>query len=254
MGVVDFYESISAWYDHIFPVDPQAVRFLAERAPAGCRVLDLACGTGGHAVELARLGYRVTGVDLDEAMIRLARAKAAQAKAGAPGAGALDFRVLDMREAGRRIPAGFGLVYCIGNSLVHLESEQAISSLLAGCRSLLEAGGRLVVQILNYDRIVSRHVVELPELRSEAPPLRFERRYDYSAGDQVVMFRTELTVREPSGPRVVANSVPLRILRRQALERLAREAGFLELQAYGGFGGEPLGPESLPLVLCARRV
>jgi hypothetical protein len=51
----------------------------------------------------------------------------------------------------------------------------------------------------------------------------------------------------------VANSVPLWILGRQALERLAREAGFRDLEAYGGFGGEPLSPESLPLVLCARR-
>ncbi len=246
-----FYESISAWYDHLFPVDPQAVRFLAERARAGCRVLDLACGTGGHAVELARLGYRVTGVDLDAAMIDRARAKAG-AVGGAEGGGP-EFRVLDMRESGRRLSAGYGLVYCIGNSLVHLESEQAIGSVLAGCRRLLEPEGRLIVQILNYDRLVSRHVVELPTLASEDPPLRFARRYDYSAGDRVVMFRTELTVREAAGERMVANTVPLWILMRQALERLARAAGFLGLEEYGGFGGEPLGPESLPLILCARR-
>ncbi len=249
-----FYESISAWYDHLFPVDPRAVRFLAERAPAGCRVLDLACGTGGHAVELAHLGFRVTGVDLDEAMIDRARAKVEEAvEEGVAAEGAIELRVLDMREAGRRLPAGFGLVYCIGNSLVHLESEEAIGALLSDCRSLLEPGGRLVVQILNYDRIVSRQVVELPTLVGENPPLRFVRRYDHSAGDRVVQFRTELTVGEAGGERLVANTVPLWILRRQALERLARAAGFLGLEEYGGFGGEPLSPESLPLVLCARR-
>ena len=243
---MDFYESISAYYDHIFPVDAQAVRFLAARARAGSRVLDLACGTGGHAVELARLGHRVTGVDLDAAMIRLAQAKAAAGKGGP------DFRVLDMREAGKSLPAGYGLVYCIGNSLVHLESEQAIGGALAGWRGLLERGGNLVVQILNYDRIVARHVVELPTLVSEDPPLRFMRRYDHSAGDRVVQFRTELTVREPGGERTVTNTVPLWILRREALERLAGRAGFRHLEVYGGFGGEPLGPDSLPLILCAR--
>ncbi len=255
-----FYESISAWYDLIFPVDPQAVRFLAERARPGCSVLDLACGTGGHALELARLGYRVTGVDLDAAMIERARAKArgagAEAETGAgltSGASGAEFRVLDMRQAAMRLPAVFGLVYCIGNSLVHLESEEAIGSLLADCRRLLEPRGRLVVQILHYDRIVSRHVVELPTLRCENPRLRFERRYDYAAGDRVVEFRTELRVSEPSGERILTHSVPLWILRSQALERLAREAGFRDLEAYGGFGGEPLGPESLPLILCARR-
>ena len=252
-----FYESISPWYDHIFPVDPQTVRFLADRARPGGRVLDLACGTGGHAVELARLGFRVTGVDLDGAMIELARGKAAAIGGAAAGPAAegpaAEFQVMDMREAGRRLPAGFGLVYCIGNSLVHLESEQAIGSLLADCRGLLEPGGRLVVQILHYDRIVSRNVVQLPTLACENPRLSFERRYDYSAGDRVVMFRTELRVREPSGERVVANTVALWILGRRALEKLAREAGFQDLEVFGGFGGEPLGPESLPLILSARR-
>ena len=252
---MDFYESISAWYDHIFPVDPQAVRFLSGRARAGCRVLDLACGTGGHAVQLAHLGYRVTGVDLDAAMIGLAQAKAAEAAAagGPAGEARPEFQALDMREAGRSLPPGYGLIYCIGNSLVHLESEQAIGSVLADCRSLLEPGGHLVVQILNYDRIVSRHVVELPTLVSQDPRLSFVRRYDYSAGDRVVMFRTELTVREPGGERTVANTVPLWILKKEALERLARAAGFFDREAFGGFGGEPLGPDSLPLILCARR-
>jgi glycine/sarcosine N-methyltransferase len=242
---MDFYESISAYYDHIFPVDPQAVRFLAQRAPEGARVLDLACGTGGHALELARLGRRVTGVDLDAAMVRLAQAKAA-------GTEGLEFRVLDMREAGRLLEPGFGLVFCIGNSLVHLESEEAIAALLGDCRRLLEKGGELVVQIIHYDRVLARRVVELPTLRCERPALRFVRRYDWSPGDRAVRFRTELTVQEPAGPRTVANVVPLWILTREALERLARSAGFRRLEWFGGFGGEPFGPESLPLILCAH--
>jgi SAM-dependent methyltransferase len=248
---MDFYESISGYYDYVFPVDPQTVRFLAGRARAGSRVLDLACGTGGHAVALARLGHQVTGVDLDEAMIRLAQAKTAGG--GLRRGSGPEFRLLDMREAGRRLEPGFGLIYCIGNSLVHLESEEDIGALLADCRSLLESGGALVVQIINYDRILSRGIMELPTLVSEKPHLRFSRRYDYSAGDRVVQFQTQLIVREPWGERTVANTVPLWILRKEALERLTRAAGFLRLELYGGFGGEPLGPDSLPLILCAHR-
>jgi len=246
---VDFYESISAWYDAIFPVDPGTVGFLAARARPGDRVLDLACGTGGHALALARRGLRVTGVDLDQAMIDRARAKAAGAPAGE---GSVEFRVLDMREAGRSLPPGFGLVYCIGNSIVHLEDEERIGGVLADGRRLLAPGGRLVVQIIHYDRILARRVMELPTLASGHPPLRFVRRYDYRPGDRVVQFRTELTVPAPAGPRTVATQVPLFILRKEALERLTRAAGFQRLEFYGGFGGEPLGPDSLPLILCAE--
>jgi SAM-dependent methyltransferase len=41
------------------------------------RVLDLGCGTGSHAIELAMRGYEVTGVDCSSAMIARARAKVA---------------------------------------------------------------------------------------------------------------------------------------------------------------------------------
>jgi SAM-dependent methyltransferase len=46
---------------------------LCRRAPQAQRILELGCGTGGHAVELARLGFTVHGVDLSDSM--LARAE-----------------------------------------------------------------------------------------------------------------------------------------------------------------------------------
>ena len=45
-------------------------------------VLDLGCGTGNHALRLARRGYAVTGVDLSPDMLRLARAKGVDAGVG----------------------------------------------------------------------------------------------------------------------------------------------------------------------------
>ena len=58
------------------------VDFIIEelKLPQGCRVLDMGCGTGRHSVELAKRGYRVTGVDLSSGM--LAEAKEAASKAG----------------------------------------------------------------------------------------------------------------------------------------------------------------------------
>ncbi|MGH9842817.1 MAG: class I SAM-dependent methyltransferase [Blastocatellia bacterium] len=44
--------------------------------PNGCRILDLCCGTGQIARGLADRGYRVTGLDGSEAMLRFARENA----------------------------------------------------------------------------------------------------------------------------------------------------------------------------------
>ncbi len=46
---------------------------------ASRNILDVGCGTGRHAIELARRGYRVTGIDLSEAQLRRAREKADEA-------------------------------------------------------------------------------------------------------------------------------------------------------------------------------
>lgn len=51
------------------------VRFIKELfgLPPGSAILDMGCGTGRHAIELAREGFRVTGVDLSEGMLAQAR-------------------------------------------------------------------------------------------------------------------------------------------------------------------------------------
>ena len=58
----------------------QEVEFILEELelPAGSHILDVGCGVGRHAVELARHGFRVTGIDISGGMLDEGRRRAAQ--------------------------------------------------------------------------------------------------------------------------------------------------------------------------------
>ncbi|MCW5850641.1 MAG: methyltransferase domain-containing protein [Anaerolineae bacterium] len=78
----EFFDAHAPHYmQNSFTKNTQAeVDFVLEelQAPLGSWILDMGCGTGRHAVELARRGYRVTGVDISAGMLAEAR-KAADA-------------------------------------------------------------------------------------------------------------------------------------------------------------------------------
>ncbi|WP_419918449.1 class I SAM-dependent methyltransferase [Candidatus Poriferisocius sp.] len=95
------------------------------------RVLDAGCGTGRVAIELARRGYQVVGVDIDTEMIAQARAKALQLVWYQ-----LDLSTFDLGE-------GFDAVVMAGNVLLFTVpgTEAAV---VARCAAHLSPGGALV--------------------------------------------------------------------------------------------------------------
>lgn len=81
----------------------------AERRPPYGRALDLGCGTGAHAIELARRGWTVTGVDATPQAVQAARMR--------PGADAASVTFVDgdvtaLRTAG--VGTGFGFLLDVG--------------------------------------------------------------------------------------------------------------------------------------------
>ncbi len=100
---------------------------------AGRAVLDLGCGTGRHAVRLAREGAEVTAVDFSEGMLAEARRK--------PGADRVRFLVHDLHDPLPMADASFDLVVS-GLVLEHLRDLDAF---FREARRLLRPGGRAVV-------------------------------------------------------------------------------------------------------------
>lgn len=105
--------------------------FVSRLVGEGAAVLDAGCGTGRVALELARRGFAVTGVDLDHSMIETARLRA-------PRLELLEANLADL-DLGR----SFDVVVMAGNVLLFTEPGSQ-GPVVAGCARHLAPGGALV--------------------------------------------------------------------------------------------------------------
>jgi SAM-dependent methyltransferase len=116
----------------------------------GDTVLDVGCGPGRHAHELARRGVRVHGVDISERFVALARREAP------PGATfeRLDARylvaLLEPGDPGRPGTGGFDAVVCLCQGAFGVTTDRADDdTVLAGIATVLRPGGRLALSAFN---------------------------------------------------------------------------------------------------------
>ncbi len=150
------------WWEEVFSEDfirtmdqakptyiQREVNFIEESlgVEKGAVVLDLACGTGSHAVELASRGYSVVGFDLSLAM--LARASDEAQERGQK----LNFLQGDMREMA--FEEMFDGIYCWSTSFGYFDEEKNIE-VLARTHRALRHGGMLLIDIINRDFIAPR--------------------------------------------------------------------------------------------------
>ncbi len=107
----------------------------------GDRLLDLCCGQGRHAIELARRGFkRITGIDRSRYLVRLARRRAR--KLGLD----IAFREGDARKL--RVPdSSLDCVFVMGNSFGYFDVEDGDVKVLTSILGALRAGGTLALDL-----------------------------------------------------------------------------------------------------------
>ena len=102
-------------------------------------VLDCACGTGKHCYLFAKMGYRVHGSDISEAMLSQARENFQRLGVDVP------LTRCDFRELEEHFNDTFDAVVCLSTSLPHIHQDKELVRALASMKRVLKSGGVVVV-------------------------------------------------------------------------------------------------------------
>jgi SAM-dependent methyltransferase len=189
----------------------------------GQRVLDLCCGYGRHAVELARRGYRVFGYDLSPVLL-------GRAQQNASGQGVeVHWTLGDMR----RLPYGprFDAVISMFTSLGYFDQEVENFRVLQGMSQVLGSGGRFVIETVNRDFLV-RHFLPLEWSRHSGMLVLEKRSFD------VARSRSDIDVIVLENGVETALSHSIRVYGFTELQMLLASVGLNTSAVFGGFAGE----------------
>jgi glycine/sarcosine N-methyltransferase len=204
-------------------------------------VLDAACGTGMHAIALAKKGFRTAGADLSGGMINRAKENAAEAGVS------IHFETTGFGSLAQTFgPESFDVVLCLGNSLPHLLSPIELNAALVDFASCLRPGGLLLIQNRNFDAVMvhQERWMEPQSHRENEREWLFLRFYDFEPQGLINFIIVTLT-RDQDGPWTQrVSSTLLYPLREAELQQGLDAAGFERILHYGNLEGAPFSVQS----------
>lgn len=106
------------------------------------KILDVGCGTGRHSIELSGRGYSVTGIDLSESLLAMAREKADNQGLK------INFRKLDARDLPFINEFDVAIMLCEGGFPL-METDEMNYAILGNITKSLKEKGKLIFTTLN---------------------------------------------------------------------------------------------------------
>lgn len=241
----DFFHGIplDLWRKAIPPEHTKAEgEFLVQalECPTGGCLLDVPCGNGRLSFELARRGYRVTGIDLSEEFIEEAKSRSTNT-GGTP---VPQFILGDMRTIEGQAIYGGG--YCFGNSfgfMVHADMEK----FLRGVARALKPGARFVVETgMAAESVLPKFEAETSH-QIEDIHVTIKEQYlaDESCVESEYVFERNGKVESRFARHWIYTAAEIR--------RMLEHAGFAIENVYGSLKSEPYLLGSQELIVVVRR-
>jgi len=141
-----FEELANQWWDKnsdlktLHDINPLRLKFINDRCTLdGKTVVDVGCGGGILSESMAKLGAKVTGIDLAQASLAVAKLHQTQSHVE------IDYQLIAVEDLAAQQPLSFDVVTCM-ELLEHVPDPAAV---ISACAALAKAGGSLFFSTLN---------------------------------------------------------------------------------------------------------
>lgn len=236
-----FWETMPMFGQRLIEAAPQdidSILSLLSITP-GSTVLDLCCGVGRHSLELARRGYRVTGVDRTAAYLQIARDRAE-----AEGLD-LEWIQADMREFMR--PEAYAAAINVYTSFGYFDDPAEDRKVIENVFRSLKLGGRLVLDVMGKEVLArifqARDWQELADGSLLLQERKVRRDWSWLEGRWIL-------VKDGKRHEYVVDH---RIYDGSGLTELLLGSGFEAVRLYGDLEGAPYDTTARRLVAVAQK-
>ena len=224
------------------PTDRQ-VQFIKGAVKPRGLVLDLACGTGRHAVPLIKEGYDVVGLDISLNLLKIAKNRLS----------GVQLVRADMRHLPFRAEA-FAAALSMDTSFGYLPTKRDDVQSLTELNRTIKRDGALIVDVFNREQLMRKYQAHhAANSKQRGYPSFFlsQRRSVDKNGEKL---RDLWTTRDKADGKIRVFRHVARLYSQKSLQGLLEKAGFAVNQVRGDYEGQQFSPDSnrLILVTCAK--
>ena len=221
--------------------------FSEKRVSVGGNVLDLCCGLGRQALNLAKKGFNVTGVDFSPAVIKQARESAENMSLK----GHVDFLVGDARKVSKLLEKeSFDWIISMGTSIGYYDDDTD-KSIVRQLNKLASSNGVLVIDVGNRDYII-KHGEPLGFIKFDDYEVHDHRRLDLEESHAESTWEFFKKGGEDL-KHVVTVSSYCRLYSLHELVRLLEATGWKYCSSYGNFDLEPVTTDTPRIIIVGKK-
>jgi SAM-dependent methyltransferase len=191
----------------------------------GSRILDAPCGTGRHALQFAKKGHHVTGIDISWACIKIAKENCKGLNVNL-----LRGNILNLKRFRNKFDAALNLY----NSFGYFPDEKDNEKVMEGLVGSLKQGGKIVIEVLNRDMVLK----DFKPVRIDSRRKNFElvaNQYDFSSKT----CETHMVTVDRKTNAARYDYAKIRLYSKTEMMKLMKKFRLKKIRVYGGYDGEP---------------